>query len=239
MQDHMRPEFLKQAPPHHIFFDLLPVWVNGMLAIPAHCRRIFGFFYATYGLRVRLVADEKLGCLKKMFNRWIVQAIYLHTVSGKIGKKAPLFSGQVKIDRHKTPKRTIDDKQRGLTAPKKGDLLLRMMTADEIIGHILSDPRVFLHYTSEAGLQGILAEGVIRTNVRGAVYFTQEPFSQAQVHTNLMIGATTHEGRGTHLLAVRLDNGIPIETCGYMEVCVRQTIRLSQHQILYSGPNPF
>lgn len=113
------------------------------------------------------------------------------------------------------------------------------MTANEILGEILSDPRVYIHYTDEAGLGDILREGVIRTNTKLAVYFTQEPFSQAQAHTNLFIGATTHAGRGSHVVVVRLDNGLPLEKTGYYEVCARQSVRLVQHQVLYSGANPF
>jgi hypothetical protein len=114
-----------------------------------------------------------------------------------------------------------------------------LMTADEILGLILSDPRVYLHYTDGPGLQSILVEGVIRTNTKFAVYFTQEPFSQGDAHTNLFIGATTHAGRGSHVLVVRLDNGLPLERSGFYEVCARQSVRLTQHQVLYAGENPF
>ena len=113
------------------------------------------------------------------------------------------------------------------------------MGADEILGLLLSDPRVYLHYTDEAGLESIRSEGVIRTNDKFAVYFSQEPFSQAEAHTRLFIGASTHAGRGSHILAVRLDNGLAIERTGFYEVCARQSVRLTQHQVLYSGPNPF
>ncbi|MEZ4303008.1 MAG: hypothetical protein R3B70_49245 [Polyangiaceae bacterium] len=114
-----------------------------------------------------------------------------------------------------------------------------MSSANEIIHLLLTDPRVYLHYTDLAGLNAILGQGVIRTDSKYAVYFTQEPFSQAEAHTKLFIGATTHAGRGSHVLVVKLDNGLPIERTGYYEVCVRQSVRLAQHQVLYSGPNPF
>ncbi|NUQ75853.1 MAG: hypothetical protein HUU21_20105 [Polyangiaceae bacterium] len=113
------------------------------------------------------------------------------------------------------------------------------MNADEILSLLVSDPRVYLHYTDEGGLESIQSQGVIRTNDKFAVYFTQEPFSEAEAHTRLFIGATTHAGRGSHILVVRLDNGLALERSGFYEVCARQSVRLSQHQVLYAGPNPF
>lgn len=118
-------------------------------------------------------------------------------------------------------------------------MLAVTMTQNEILGLLLSDPRVYIHYTDEVGLGDILREGVIRTNTKHAVYFTQEPFSQAEAHIKLFIGATTHAGRGSHILVVRLDNGLMLERTGFYEVCTRQSVRLTQHQVLYSGPNPF
>jgi hypothetical protein len=113
------------------------------------------------------------------------------------------------------------------------------MTRDEIINAILSLPNVYLHYTGAEGLSGIQHEGVIRTNSKTVVYLTQEPFSADQAHTNLFIGASTHEGRGTHLLVLHLDSGVPVERVGHFEYVVRQTIRLDQHVVLFAGENPF
>jgi hypothetical protein len=113
------------------------------------------------------------------------------------------------------------------------------MTADEIIQRVLTDNQVYLHYTDGSGLQRILAEGVIRMNEKYAVYLTQEPLTQAEAHMNLFIGATTHAGRGSHILVLRVDSGVPVERVGYLEYCVRQTLRLDQHMVLYAGPNPF
>jgi hypothetical protein len=113
------------------------------------------------------------------------------------------------------------------------------MTADEILSLLLSDPRVYIHYTDAAGLENIAMQGVIRTNDKFAVYFSQEPFSQSEAHTKLFIGATTHAGRGSHILVVRLDNGLLLERTGFYEVAARQSVRLDQHHVLYTGPNPF
>jgi hypothetical protein len=113
------------------------------------------------------------------------------------------------------------------------------MTANEIIEAILTRGNVFLHYTDADGLSSILHQGVIRTNMKGAIYLTQEPISQQTAHTNLFIGATTHAGRGSHLMVLRLDSGVPVERTGYLEFCVRQTLRLDQHVVLFSGENPF
>lgn len=117
--------------------------------------------------------------------------------------------------------------------------MVTAMTSDDIINTILSSDRVFLHYTDAMGLSGILQSGVIRTNQKSVVYLTQEPTSQSDAHTNLFIGATTHEGRGSHVLLLRIDSGILVERVAYLEFCVRQSLRLDQHAVLYAGPNPF
>lgn len=113
------------------------------------------------------------------------------------------------------------------------------MNGNEIINRLLTEDRVYLHYTDEGGLQRILGTGVIRTNDKLVVYLTQEPMTQEQAHMNLFIGASTHEGRGSHVLVLHLSSGIPVERVGYYEFCVRQSIRLDQHMVVYAGPNPF
>ena len=114
-----------------------------------------------------------------------------------------------------------------------------MNAEDLLYTALMNDARVFLHYTSGSGLAGILAAGTIRTDGKGYVYFTQEPFTPEQAHMNLFIGASTHEGRGTHIIALRLDSGIPLEDAGLYETRVRQSIRVDQHEMIYNGPNPF
>jgi hypothetical protein len=113
------------------------------------------------------------------------------------------------------------------------------MTGDEIIQAVLSEHGVFLHYTDDQGLRGILYEGVLRPDYKGVVYLTQEPMTQAEAHTNLFIGATTHSGRATHLLVLRLDIGLPIRPLNNYEFRVDQNIKLHQHEVLYAGLNPF
>lgn len=112
-------------------------------------------------------------------------------------------------------------------------------TGDRIIEALLSEYDVYLHYTSEAGLAGITHDGVIRPNSKFAVYLTKEPMKAHEAAHKLFIGATTHEGRATHVIAFRMASGVPIEPCGYYEFCVRQSLRLDQHDVIYKGPNPF
>lgn len=112
------------------------------------------------------------------------------------------------------------------------------MTGNDIYSALLSDHRVYVHYTDEAGLRAILHEGVIRPNFKGVVYLTQEPMSQSEAHTRLFIGATTHEGRGSHILLIQLASGLPITRLTSLEFSVSQSIKLSQHTVLYAGPNP-
>ncbi len=112
------------------------------------------------------------------------------------------------------------------------------MTGNEILNAVLSDHRVYIHYTDESGLRSMLHEGVIRTNFKGVVYLTQEPFSQSEAHTRLFIGAVTHEGRGSHLLVIRVDGGLPVTRLTDYEFSVSQSIKLHQHAVMYAGPNP-
>jgi hypothetical protein len=112
------------------------------------------------------------------------------------------------------------------------------MTGHEILNAVLSDQRVFIHYTDEHGLQGMLHEGVIRTNFKGVVYLTQEPMSEGDAHTRLFIGASTHAGRGSHLILLRVDLGLPVTRLTDYEFSVSQSIKLHQHTVMYSGPNP-
>ena len=113
------------------------------------------------------------------------------------------------------------------------------MTGDAIIRALLDDPRVYLHYTDAGGLELIMLEGVIRPNSKGWVHFTQEPMSPDRAHNDLFIGATTHAGRGTHIIALRLDVGLPMETTSMYEARVRQSVRIDQHGFIYAGVNPF
>jgi hypothetical protein len=113
------------------------------------------------------------------------------------------------------------------------------MTGDQILHALLAGSNVYLHYTSAQGLAGIQTEGVIRGNGKFAVYLTQEPIKESDAHNTLFIGATTHQGRATHVIVLRLDSGVPVERVGYYEYCVRQNIRLDQHVVLFAGPNPF
>lgn len=109
----------------------------------------------------------------------------------------------------------------------------------ELYAHLLSDSQVYIHYTDEGGLNGILRSGVIRPNFKGVVYLSQEPLKVSETHNALFIGASTHEGRGTHVLVLRLDLGLPVTRLTAFESSVSQIIRLDQHRVIYSGPNPF
>ncbi len=113
------------------------------------------------------------------------------------------------------------------------------MDKSKIEHALLSDSNVYIHYTSAEGLSAIRHEGVIRANAKMVVYLTQEMFKPADAHLSLFIGASTHEGRGTHIIVLRLDSGIPVERLSYYEYAVRQTIRIDQHVVVYEGENPF
>jgi hypothetical protein len=102
-----------------------------------------------------------------------------------------------------------------------------------------TDPYVYLHYTDDRGLKQIHAEGVIRMNSKYSVYFSREPLDPAMANICLFLSATTHVDRGSHLLVVRLDPGIPLEMTGPLEFRSRQSIRLIQNEVLYAGLNPF
>lgn len=113
------------------------------------------------------------------------------------------------------------------------------MNGDDILRALVDDSRVYLHYTDESGLQLIMLEGVIRPNSKGYVHFTQEPMSPERAFNDLFIAATTHAGRGSHIIALRLDVGLPMETTSLYEARVAQSVRVDQHGFLYAGVNPF
>lgn len=113
------------------------------------------------------------------------------------------------------------------------------MTADEIINAIMSDSRTYIHYTDGAGLQSIQNEGVIRANHKFALYLSQEPMSPSEADMKLFISATTHAGRGSHILLLRLDSGVRVVRTAEFEFRAETSIRLDQHMVLYAGPNPF
>jgi hypothetical protein len=113
------------------------------------------------------------------------------------------------------------------------------MTGTELRNLLLSDPQVYLHYTDDQGLKQIHAEGVIRTNRKFTVYFSREPFDKAMANICLFLSQPTHADRGSHVIALRIDPGIKMETNGYFEFWTTQTVRLMQHEVLYSGQNPF
>ena len=113
------------------------------------------------------------------------------------------------------------------------------MNGDDIIRALLNDTRVYLHYTDQSGLDLIMSEGVIRPNSKGYAHFTQEPMSPDRAFNDLFIGSETHAGRGTHIIALRLDVGLPMETTSLLEARVRQSVRIDQHGFVYAGVNPF
>jgi hypothetical protein len=115
------------------------------------------------------------------------------------------------------------------------------MIGADIRNLMAADARVFLHYTNEEGFKRIKQEGVIRQSNKFAVYFTREALPSSEVGNVLFIGAPTHEGRGSHVFALRLDPGILLEEHGWgvIEYITRQRIKLGQHEVIYAGRNPF
>jgi len=117
----------------------------------------------------------------------------------------------------------------------------KSMVGADIRNLIATDAQVFLHYTSEAGYKAIKDSGVLRVSDKFAVYFTREALAPSEMGNVLFIGASTHEGRGTHVFVLRLDPGILLEEHGWgiAEYITRQRIKLGQHEVLYEGKNPF
>ncbi len=113
------------------------------------------------------------------------------------------------------------------------------MNANDIRSALVYQQGVYLHYTTAEGLSSILQEGVIRPNFKGVVYLSQEPVDQRSAHNTLFIGATTHAGRGSHLLVLALDTGLPVTRLTDYEFSVSQNIKLHQHTVLFAGANPF
>lgn len=114
------------------------------------------------------------------------------------------------------------------------------MNSVEIRSLLVSEPDVFIHYTDAAGLRNIQQEGVIQTNRKGHVYLSQTPFSQQDAHMNLFLAQSTHEGRGSYIIVIRIDPGMRVTKMSDLyEFRVENSIKLHQHEVLFSGKNPF
>lgn len=98
---------------------------------------------------------------------------------------------------------------------------------------------MFVHYADDAGLRGILESGIIRANRKGFVYLTREVFGRDDANMRLFLAQPTHEGRGSHLLLIRLDPGLRVvKMPDIYEFRIQDSIRLDQHEVLYAGRNP-
>ena len=114
------------------------------------------------------------------------------------------------------------------------------MNSIEIRSLLRADAAVYIHYTDENGLRNINQEGLIRPNFKGHVYLSQTPFSQQNAHMNLFLAQTTHAGRGSHLFVIRIDPGLQVKKMPDLyEFRVESSIKLRQHEVLFSGKNPF
>jgi hypothetical protein len=113
------------------------------------------------------------------------------------------------------------------------------MTAEQLFNALANDPKLHLHYTDGSGVDRILSDGVMRTDEKFALYFTREPMTESEAHNALFIGASTHAGKGSHVIAVRLSDGLPLEQTALYEFRCTQSVRLDQHVLVYAGPNPF
>lgn len=100
---------------------------------------------------------------------------------------------------------------------------------------------VYFHYTDKKGYRGVISsKGVISPGKDGLVYLTTDMLSSSEVHNALFMGAPGYVGKGSHVFALEVYDGVPL-TPGTQpnEVTHRGALRHGrQMNILYAGENP-
>lgn len=101
------------------------------------------------------------------------------------------------------------------------------------------DDNVFFHYTDEVGHSGIMDSAVVRADVKGRSYFTQDMVSSGDALNVLFAGNPAYAGRGTHLIAFRIDPARLRPGEQLNELIHSGSFRFSPEDVLFHGLNPF
>ncbi|WP_158224754.1 RHS repeat domain-containing protein [Agaribacterium haliotis] len=100
---------------------------------------------------------------------------------------------------------------------------------------------VYFHYTDRNGYRGIIgSQGVIAPGADGLVYLTTDMLSPSEVHNSLFMGAPGYEGKGSHIFALEVFEGVPLRPGTQPnEVTHAGALRNGRHvKFLYGGKNP-
>ncbi|MEO0442474.1 MAG: FG-GAP-like repeat-containing protein [Pseudomonadota bacterium] len=100
---------------------------------------------------------------------------------------------------------------------------------------------VYFHYTDRNGYRGIIgSQGVIAPGADGLVYLTTDMLSPSEVHNSLYMGAPGYEGKGSHIFALEVFEGVPLRPGTQPnEVTHAGALRNGRHvKFLYGGKNP-
>lgn len=103
----------------------------------------------------------------------------------------------------------------------------------------LSNENIFIHYTNQAGLAGILNTGVLEPNGKGKVYITDVLMSPDDVMRDILINNKSHAGRGGYAVIFKVDDSKKMNISPSSRLEYIHDGRLKLRDVLYSGKNPY
>ncbi len=101
------------------------------------------------------------------------------------------------------------------------------------------DDNTYFHYIDEAGHDAIMNGRVVNANSKGVNYFTQDMVSSGDANNVLFAGNPAYVGRGSHVIAFRMPEGVLQPGVQPNEMVHTGSFRLSPDDVIYHGPNPF
>ena len=101
------------------------------------------------------------------------------------------------------------------------------------------DGNTYFHYTDEAGHDAIMNGGVVNANSKGVSYFTQDMVPSGDANNVLFAGNPAYAGRGSHVIAFRMPEGVLQPGVQPNEMVHIGSFRFSPDDVIYHGPNPF
>ncbi len=128
-----------------------------------------------------------------------------------------------------------------------GEHVYRVGTAGLLVHNkaaslVLTEGRIFAHYTNEAGFEAIQASGALRAN-NGRLYLTTDALSAEEAFTHLFGGNTTREfaGKGKYIFEIELKPHVRLsQGTQANELIANETLREGRDfTIIFAGLNPY
>ncbi|WP_147194969.1 RHS repeat-associated core domain-containing protein [Pantoea sp. CCBC3-3-1] len=103
----------------------------------------------------------------------------------------------------------------------------------------LSGEDIFIHYTDQKGLEGIMNTKVLNPNASGKVYITDLLMSPEDVSRNLLINNKDHIGRGEYAVVFKSDELQARNIQQSSELEYIHSGKLKLNNVIYAGKNPY